>query len=93
MIAPDLHAAIIVAQDAQRSALRAEDRSTMVHHLLRIGVVLQILDEAASRVKTMEQQPVPAHWRPQPVAMADLPPNVVPIRRTWRSGNYFGGVA
>jgi len=81
MIAPDLHAAIIVAQDAQRSALHAEDRSTMVHHLLRIGVVLQILDEAASRVKTMEQQPVPAHWRLQWPDHANLPPNVVPLRK------------
>lgn len=91
MIASDLHAAIIVAQDAQRSALRAEDRATMVHHLLRIGVVLQILDEAASRVKTMEQQPVPAHWRPQWPDLANLPPNVVPLRK--QRGAYTQGGA
>lgn len=91
MIASDLHAAIIVAQDAQRSALRAEDRATMVHHLLRIGVVLQILDEAASRVKTMEQQPVPAHWRPQWPDHANLPPNVVPLHK--QRGAYTQGGA
>ena len=102
MIAPSLNAAIAVAYDALSAAERAPDRMAALLHLRRASMAIQALEahvarvaamEAASRVKTMEQQPVPAHWRPQPVAMADLPPNVVPLRPTWRSGSYFGGVA
>jgi len=78
MIAPDIRGALAVAN---------------LHHLSRLAKALEAMDEPADRVAQMEAQPVPPHWRQQPVALADFPPNVVPLRRTWRSGSYFGGVA
>ena len=93
MIAPSLNAAIAVAYDALSAAERAQDRMTTLLHLRRAGMAVQALEADVARVQALEASPIPAHWRQQPVALADLPPNVVPIRRTWRSGNYFGGVA
>ena len=71
MIAPSLNAAIAVAYDALSAAERAPDRMTTLLHLRRAGMAVQAL----------EASPIPAHWRQQPVALADMPANVVPIRR------------
>ena len=93
MIAPALNGAIAVAYDALAAAERAPDRMTQLLHLRRASMALQAIEAATERVSAMEHSPIPPHWRQQPMALADLPPNVVPLRRTWRSGSYFGGVA
>ena len=93
MISTDLTAAITVAYDALSSAEHAPDRMAALLHLRRASMAIQALEAHVARVAAMEASPIPAHWRQQPVALADMPANVVPIRRTWRSGNYFGGVA
>jgi hypothetical protein len=81
MIAPSLNAAIAVAYDALAAAERAPDRMTQLLHLRRAGMAVQALEADVTRVQALEASPIPAHWRQQPVALADMPPNVVPIRR------------
>lgn len=93
MIAPDIQAALLIMEAACREARNAPNQHALVAAMCRLGAGLEVLKEAADRVAKLEAQPIPAHWRPQPVAMADLPPNVVPLRPTWRSGSYFGGAA
>lgn len=56
------------------------------------GEVLDALDDAADRIKTLEQQPVPAHWMKQWLNPAELPPNVVMLR-TPRHAEQYGGAA
>jgi hypothetical protein len=51
------------------------------------------MEAAAERVSAMEHSPIPAHWRQQPVALADLPPNVVPIRPVRHIPIHHGGAA
>ena len=83
-------ALLMVARDAQIAGLRATSLEAAAHQFKRIGEVLSILEQAADRAATAdraaaaeadEQQRIPPHWRQQPVALADLPPNVVPLRR------------
>jgi hypothetical protein len=93
MIAPDIRGALAVAHDALRSAKRAPDRVTLLHHLSRLAKALEAMDEPADRVAQMEAQPVPPHWRQQPVALADMPPNVVPIRPVRHIPIHHGGAA
>ena len=81
MIASGMKAAIAVAYDALAAAERAPDRLTALLHLRRAGMALQALEADTARVQAMEQSPIPAHWRQQPVALADMPSNVVPLRR------------
>jgi hypothetical protein len=92
MIEADMHSAISVAQDALLSALRAPDRTTLVHHLSRIGHALDAMEDTKDRVRTLEATPVPAHWRPQWLDYADLPPNVVPLRKP-QAQRLHGGAA
>jgi len=80
MIAPSLNAAIAVAYDALSAAERAPDRMTTLLHLRRAGMAVQSLEADVARVQALEASPIPAHWRQQPVALADMPANVVPIR-------------
>jgi hypothetical protein len=93
MIAPDLRGAIAVAYDALADAERAPDRMTQLMHLRRLRLGLQAMEAAAERVSAMEHSPIPAHWRQQPVALADLPPNVVPIRPVRHIPFHHGGAA
>jgi hypothetical protein len=94
MIAPDIRGALAVANDALLSAMRAPDRVTLLHHLSRLAKALEAMDEPADRVAQMEAQPVPPHWRQQPVALADFPPNVVPLRPVRHiSPMHHGGAA
>ena len=81
MISTDLTAAITVAYDALAAAERAPDRMTTLLHLRRASMAVQALEAHVARVQAMESSPIPAHWRQQPVALADMPPNVVPLRR------------
>ena len=81
MIAPDIRGAIAVAYDALAAAERAPDRVTLLHHLSRLARALEAMEEPTGRVALLEALPVPPHWRQQPVALADLPPNVVPLRK------------
>jgi hypothetical protein len=81
MIAPSLNAAIAVAYDALSAAERAPDRMTTLLHPRRAGMAVQALEADVARVQALEASPIPAHWRQQPVALADMPENVVPLRR------------
>ena len=92
MIAPDLRGAIAVAYDALADAERAPDRMTQLMHLRRLRLGLQAMEAAAERVSAMEHSPIPPHWRQQPVALADLPANVVPLRQP-RGAFMHGGAA
>ena len=92
MIAPDLRYAIAVAYDALADAERAPDRMTQLMHLRRLRLGLQAMEAAAERVSAMEHSPIPPHWRQQPVALADLPPNVVLLRQA-RGAYMHGGAA
>jgi hypothetical protein len=93
MIAPSLNAAIAVAYDALAAAERAPDRMTQLLHLRRASLALQAMEAATERVSAMEHSPVPAHWRQQPMAAADLPPNVVPLRPVRHIPIHHGGAA
>lgn len=93
MISAGMKAAIAVAYDALAAAERAPDRLTALLHLRRAGMAVQCLEAEAARVQAMEASPVPAHWRQQPVALADMPPNVVPIRRARHIPIHHGGAA
>ena len=81
MISTDLTAAITVAYNALAAAERAPDRMTTLLHLRRAAMAVQALEAHVARVQAMEASPIPAHRRQQPVALADMPPNVVPLRR------------
>jgi hypothetical protein len=93
MIASGMKAAIAVAYDALAAAERAPDRMTALLHLRRAGMAVQCLEAEAERVQALEASPVPAHWRQQPVALADMPPNVVPLRRARHIPIHHGGAA
>ena len=93
MISTDLTAAIAVAYDALSAAERAPDRMTTLLHLRRAGMAVQALEADVARVQALEAFPIPAHWRQQPVALADLPPNVVPIRPVRHIPIHHGGAA
>lgn len=93
MIATGMKAAIAVAYDALAAAERAPDRMTQLLHLRRAGMAVQCLEAEAARVQEMEQSPIPAHWRQQPVAPADMPENVVPLRRARHIPIHHGGAA
>lgn len=93
MIASGMKAAIAVAYDALAAAERAPDRMTALLHLRRAGMAVQCLEAEAARVQAMEAYPIPAHWRQQPVALADMPPNVVPLRRARHIPIHHGGAA
>lgn len=80
MIATGIKAAIAVAYDALAAAERAPDRMVALLHLRRAGMAVQALEAEAERVAAMETSPIPPHWRQQPVALADMPANVVPLR-------------
>jgi hypothetical protein len=56
-------------------------------------MAIQALEAHVARVAAMEASPIPAHWRQQPVALADMPPNVVPIRRARHIPIHHGGAA
>jgi hypothetical protein len=92
MIANDICGALAVAHDALLLARRAPDRVTLLHHLSRLARALEAMEEPTDRVAQMEAQPVPPHWRQQPVALADLPPNVVLLRQP-RGAYMHGGAA
>jgi hypothetical protein len=92
MIANDICGALAVANDALLSAMRAPDRVTLLHHLSRLARALEAMEEPTDRVAQMEAQPMPPHWRQQPVALADLPPNVVLLRQP-RGAYMHGGAA
>ena len=82
MIAPSLRAALAVAYDALSAAERAPDRMATLLHINRAINALHAMEAAdAERVSAMEHSPIPPHWRQQPVALADMPENVVPFRR------------
>lgn len=93
MIATDLTAAIAVAYDALAAAERAPDRMTSLLHLRRAGMAVQALEADVARVQALEASPIPAHWRQQPIALADMPLNVVPLRRARHIPIYHGGAA
>jgi hypothetical protein len=93
MIAPDIRGALAVAHDSLLMARRAPDRVTLLYHLSRLAKALDAMDEPADRVAQMEAQPVPPHWRQPPVALADLPPNVVPLRPVRHITIHHGGAA
>lgn len=93
MISADLTAAITVAYDALAAVERAPDRMTILLHLRRASMAVQALEAHVARVQAMETSPIPAHWRQQPVALADLPPNVVPLRRRHIPIQHGGGAA
>jgi hypothetical protein len=93
MIAPSLNAAIAVAYNALSAAERAPDRMTTLLHLRRAGMAVQALEADVARVEAMEASPIPPHWRQQPVALADMPPNVVPLRRARHIPIHHGGAA
>jgi len=93
MIANDICGALAVAHDALLLARRAPDRVTLLHHLSRLARALEAMEEPTDRVAQLEAQPVPPHWRQQPVALADLPPNVVPIRPVRHITIHHGGAA
>jgi hypothetical protein len=93
MIAPSLNAAIAVAYDALAAAERATDRMTQLLHLRRASMALQAMEAATERVSAMEHSPIPPHWRQQPMALADLPPNVVPLRPVRHIPIHHGGAA
>ena len=92
MIANDIRYAIAVAYDALADAERAPDRMTQLLHLRRASLALHAMEAATERVSAMEHSPIPPHWRQQPVALADLPPNVVPLRQP-RGAFMHGGAA
>jgi hypothetical protein len=93
MIAPSLRACLAVAHDALAAAQRAPDRYTTLLHINRASMALHAMEADADRVSAMEHSPIPPHWRQQPVAMADLPPNVVPIRPVRHIHTRHGGAA
>ena len=93
MIATGIKSAIAVLYDALAAAERAPDRMTALLHLRRVGIAVQALEAEAERVQALEASPIPAHWRQQPVALADMPPNVVPIRRARHIPIHHGGAA
>ncbi len=97
MIANDICGALAVAHDAlllaRRAPDRAPDRMAQLLHLRRARLALQAMEAAAERVAAMEHSPIPPHWRQQPVALADLPPNVVPIRPVRHITIHHGGAA
>ena len=93
MISKDMIGPLMIARDAQCAGLSATSLETAHWQLKRIGVVLDILEEAADRVKTLEQQSIPPHWLRQAIAPADYPPNVVPLRRARHTPIHHGGAA
>ena len=93
MIAPSLRACLAVAYDALAAAQRAPDRMVTLLHIRRAEIALNAMEADAERVSAMEASPIPAHWRQQPVALADMPPNVVPIRRARHIPIHHGGAA
>lgn len=93
MISTDLTAAIAVAYDALAAAERAPDRMAALLHLRRASMAVQALEAHVARVQAMEASPIPAHWRQQPVALAEMPPNVVPLRRARHIPIHHGGAA
>jgi hypothetical protein len=93
MIAPDIRGALAVAHDALLLARRAPDRVTLLHHLSRLARALEAMEAATERVSAMEHSPIPPHWRQQPMALADLPPNVVPLRPVRHIPIHHGGAA
>ena len=93
MISTDLTAAIAVAYDALSSAEHAPDLMVARLHLRRAGLAVQALEADVARVQALEASPIPAHWRQQPVALADMPPNVVPIRAPRHIPIHHGGAA
>jgi hypothetical protein len=92
MIANDITAARNVAFDALLCARRAPDYATLMHHLSRLARALEAMEEPTNRIAQLEAQPVPAHWRPQWLDYADLPPNVVPLRKP-QAQRLHGGAA
>ena len=92
MIANDICGALAVAHDALLLARRAPDRVTLLHHLSRLARALEAMEEPTNRIAQLEAQPVPAHWRPQWLDYADLPPNVVPLRKP-QAQRLHGGAA
>ena len=80
MISRDMIGPLMIARDAQCAGLHTTSLEAAHWQLKRIGAVLDILEEAADRVKNLEQQSIPPHWLRQAIAPADYPPNVVPIR-------------
>lgn len=93
MISRDMIGPLMIARDAQCAGLHTTSLEAAHWQLKRIGVALDILEEAADRVRTLEQQSVPPHWRHQFVAPADMPPNVVPLRRARHIPITNGGAA
>jgi len=93
MIAPSLNAAIAMAYDALSAAEHAPDRMAALLHLRRASMAIQALEAHVARVAAMEASPIPAHCRQQPVALADMPPNVVPLRRARHIPIHHGGAA
>jgi len=93
MIAPSLRACLAVAYDALAAAQRAPDRYTTLLHISRAEMALHAMEADAERVSAMEHSPIPPHWRQQPVALADLPANVVPLRRARHIPIHHGGAA
>lgn len=93
MISTGMKAAIAVAYDALAAAERAPDRMVQLLHLRRAGMAVQCLEAEAARVQAMEASPIPAHWRQQFVAPADMPENVIPLRRLRHIPIHHGGAA
>jgi hypothetical protein len=91
MIAPDIQAALLIMEAACREARNAPNQHALVAAMCRLGAGLEVLKEAADRVAKLEAQPIPAHWRPQWPDLANLPPNVVPLRK--QRGAYTQGGA
>lgn len=93
MISTDMIGPLVIARDAQIAGVTATNLETARWHLKRLGVVLTILEDAADRVKALEQQTVPPHWRQQSLPPGDLPENVIPLRRTRHIPITHGGAA
>jgi hypothetical protein len=66
---------------------------TTLLHLRRAGMAVQALEADVARVQALEASPIPAHWRQQPIALADMPANVVPIRAAPHIPIHHGGAA
>ena len=93
MISTDLTAAITVAHDALSAAEHAPDRMVALLQLRRASMAIQALEAHVARVAAMEASPIPAHWRQQPVALGDMPENVVPLRPVRHIPIHHGGAA
>lgn len=93
MIVNGMKAAIAVRYDTLEAAQRAPDRMVALLHLRRAGIAIQALEAEAERVAAMETSPIPPHWRQQPVAPADMPANVVPLRPVRHMTIHHGGAA